>query len=92
MLAADDGESPVRASGSGARHAFSRPSPCASRYSQPSPSPGPMSARAPRPRSRRLARPTTSVHLSDGHPRRTTAAPNECGSGCAYARPAGYVS
>jgi len=52
MLAADDGESPVRASGSGAGHAFSRPSRCASRYPQPSPSPspGPMSARAPRPR------------------------------------------
>jgi len=63
MLAADDGESPVQASGSGARHAFSRPSPSASRYSQPSPSPGPMSARAPRHRSRRPARSTTSVHL-----------------------------
>ena len=50
MLAADDGESPVRASGSGAGHAFSRPSRCASRYSQPSPSPGRTSARAPRPR------------------------------------------
>ena len=50
MLAADDAESPVRASGSGAGHAVSRPSRCASRCSQPSPSPGPMSARAPRPR------------------------------------------
>jgi len=39
MLAADDGESPVRASGSGAGHAFSRPSRRASRWWQPSPSP-----------------------------------------------------
>jgi hypothetical protein len=49
MLAADDGEPPVRATGSGAAHAFSRPSRCASRCSQPSPSPDPMSTRAPRP-------------------------------------------
>jgi len=50
MLAADDGESPVQASGSGGGHAFSRPSRWARRYSQPSASPGRMSARAPRPR------------------------------------------
>jgi len=68
MLAADDGKSPVQASGSGAGHAFNRPSRWASRYSQPSASPGRTSARAPRPGSWRLARSATSVHLSDGHP------------------------
>jgi hypothetical protein len=57
MLAADDGESPVRASGSGASHAFSRPSRRASRSSPPSPLPRPMSARptpAPVPAARQI--------------------------------------
>ena len=74
--AADGGKSPVPASGSGAGHAFSRPSRCASHHSQPSASTGRTSARVPAPGSRRLARSTPSVHLSGGHPRRTTAAPN----------------
>jgi|SRR5580704_3164106 hypothetical protein len=67
---------PAQASGSGAGHAFSRPSRWASRYSQPPASHDRTSARAPRPGSWRLARATISVHLSDGRPRGTTAAQN----------------
>jgi len=76
--------SPVPATGNGACHAFSRPSRCASRYPQPSAEPRPdKRPRTPPPESRRLARSTTPLHLSDGHPRRTTAAPN--GGSCAPA-------
>jgi hypothetical protein len=70
MLAADDGESSVQATGSRAGHAFSRPGRWASRYPQPSASPGRTSARAS-PGSWRPARSTTSVHLSDGPPKET---------------------
>lgn len=76
MLAADGGESSAQATGSGAGHAFSRPGRWASRYPQPSASPGRTSPREPGPRSWQLARSTTSVHLSDGRPRRTAAAQN----------------
>jgi len=48
MLAADDGEPPLQAGGSGTGHAFSRPGRWASRYSRPSASPGQTSARASR--------------------------------------------